>query len=331
MHFLIIGVGSIGERHLRNFLRIEGVRCSIAEINADLREKIVGEYEVRKSYADYREADLSSFDGVVICTPANLHVPMATEVVSAGTHVLTEKPLAMSFEGLDELKQLRDKKGLVVSVAFILRSDPLIAEARELIASGDLGAVRMVNFYSGSYWPLCRKDYPPQYAQSRLSGGGVIPDMLAHQINYLQWMLGPVEEVSGKHWRLGLDDIKTEDTGFLTMRFAGGQVGQLGLSLCQYDANSRLQVITTGGTIQVVVGADSLDIFDGKTGQWTKGTARAIDRDDMFGEQAQHFIDCIQGKATPRCTIEEGEQTLRTILAGLESADTDGRFVKVGP
>ena len=131
MHFLIIGVGSIGERHLRNFLRIEGVRCSIAEINAELRKKIASEYEVQASYADYLDADLSSFDGVVICTPANTHIPMATDIVAAGTHVLTEKPLAMSLEGVDELIKLRDKKSVVVSVAFILRCDPVIAETRE--------------------------------------------------------------------------------------------------------------------------------------------------------------------------------------------------------
>ena len=121
MHFLIVGVGSIGERHLRNFLRIDGVRCSIAEVNATTREKMAAQYRVEASYPDYREADLRSFDGVVICVPANVHVPIATNVVEAGVHVLTEKPLAMSLEGVDRLKRLRDEKGVVVSVAFTSR------------------------------------------------------------------------------------------------------------------------------------------------------------------------------------------------------------------
>lgn len=329
MHFLIIGVGSIGERHLRNFLRIDGVRCSIAEINADLRDKIAGEYEVEKSYPDYHDADLSRFDGVVICVPANLHVPMATEVVAAATHVLTEKPLAMSFEGIDQLKRLRDEKGVVASVAFVWRCEPLVNEIKQRVNAGELGRVLLVNGYAGQYWPRMRKDYPPQYAQSRHTGGGAIPDSIVHTINYLEWILGPVAEVSASHWQLGLHDIATEDTAFTTLRFAGGQVAQLGMCQYQRDNNMRLQIIAEKGTLQMVGGSDALDIFNDKTSQWAKGTSRAIERDDMFRDQAQHFIDCIQGKATPLCSIEEAEQTLRTTLAALESADGDSRFVKV--
>jgi len=58
------------------------------------------------------------------------------------------------------------------------------------------------------------------------------------------------------------------------------------------------------------------------------GTTRRIDRDMVFMMQAQHFIDCIKGKAKPRCTLKEAEQTLKTMLAALQSSDSDGRFVR---
>ena len=329
MHFLIIGVGSIGERHLRNFLRIDGVRCSIAEVNDRLRERIAADYHVQASHADYRDADLSAFDGVVICVPANLHVPIATDVVSSGTHVLTEKPLATSLDGVDALKRLRDEKGVVVSVAFTLRTDPLIRELKQLVESAELGAARVVNYYAGQYWPRMRKDYPPHYAQSRDTGGGAIPDHLVHLLNCIEWLFGPPEEVAARQWRLGLDDIATEDTAFVTMRFPGGQVAQFGVCLFQRDTTQRLQVIADAGTIRLDGECDALEVFVDSTGEWTPGSARRSDRDDVFRDQARHFIDCIQGKAQPRCTVEEAEQTLRTVLAAFESADSDGRFVKV--
>jgi len=329
MHFLIVGVGSIGERHLRNFLRIDGARCSVAEVSADTREKIVAAYVVEEVYGDYRDADLASFDGVVICVPANLHVPIALDVISAGTHVLTEKPLAMSLDGVDELKRLRDEKGVVASVAFTYRTDPLIREIKERVESDDLGRARVINYYSGQYWPRMRKDYPPQYAQKRATGGGAIPDHLVHVVNYLEWIFGAPTEVSARQWRLALDDIATEDTGFATMRFAGGQVAQLGICLFQRDTNMRLQVICDGGTVQMLFDSDGLDIFSDAAGEWAKGREKHGDRDDLFRDQARHFIDCIRGEATPRCTIEQAEQTLRTILAILESSDGDGRFVDV--
>lgn len=329
MHFLIVGVGSIGERHLRNFLRIDGVRCSIAEVNDATREKMAEQYKVEASYGDYRDADLAAFDAVVICTPANLHVPIASEVVAAGTHVLTEKPLAMSLDGIEEFKRLRDEKGVVVSVAFTFRSDPLMREIKEHVESGDLGAVRLVNCYSGQYWPRMRKDYPPQYAQSRETGGGAIADHLVHIINLLEWLLGPAEEVAAKQWRLGLDDIATEDTAFLTMRFPGGEIAQLGLCLCQRDTNNQFQVIADGGTMRVCSDSDALEIFLDETGEWTRAATRHGNRDDLFLNQARHFIDCIEGKATPSCSIEEAEQTLLTVLAALASSDGDGRYMKI--
>ena len=329
MHFLIIGVGSIGERHLRSFLRIDGVRCSFAEVNEATRERIAAEYEVQASYRDYRETDLSGFDGVVICVPADLHVPIAADVVSAGTHVLTEKPLATSLDGVDALKRLRDENGVVVSVAFTLRTDPLIREIKQLVESAELGAARVANFYAGQYWPRMRKDYPPRYAQKRETGGGAIPDHLVHYVNCLEWMFGAPEEVSAKHWRLALDDIATEDTAFVTVRFSGGQVAQLGVCLFQRDTNLRLQVIADAGTIQMCANSDALEIFVDAKGEWVPGSARRRERDDVFRDQAQHFIDCIQGRAVPRCTVEEAEQTLRTVLAARESSDGDGRFVNV--
>jgi len=329
MHFLIIGVGSIGERHLRNFLRLEGVRCSIAEVSPGTRERVAQAYPVEASFGDYRDADLAGYDGVVICVPANLHVAIAKEVVAAGIHVLTEKPLAMSLEGVAELRQLREEKGVTAAVAFCLRTDPLINEAKARIDSGELGTVRWAHYYSGQYWPRMRKDYPPAYALRRETGGGAIPDHLVHVVNSLEWFFGDVEAVSAYQWHMALEGIATEDAGGACLRFAAGQVAQLGICLFQRDTTAGLQLIGDKGTIRMAGGADRLRIFSDEKDCWLDGDATPLDRDDLFMAQAQHFVDCIQGRAAPRCTIEDGERTLRTVLAALESVDGDGGFVQV--
>lgn len=329
-HFLIIGVGSIGERHLRNFLRVDSVRCSIAETNADTRRKIAGDYPVEADYADYRDADLASFDGVVICIPAHVHVPVATDIVRAGTHVLTEKPLSTTLEGIDELKRLRDEKGVVVSVAFPQRSNETLRELKRYVDAGNLGRVRLVNWFSGQYWPDKRKDYPPQYAQSRFTGGGVIQDHMVHFVNVVEWLFGPTDAVCAAQWNLGLDDIETEDTGFLTMRMAGGQFAHLGTCLCQADDEYRFKVVAEHGVVQMISLVEPMEIHDVRTGATTRGDAPTTDRDDIFVEQAKHFIRCIEGRDQPRCTVEEAEQTLRTILAAHRSSDEQGQFVEIG-
>lgn len=329
MHFLIIGAGSIGERHLRNFLRVGGVRCSIAEVNDNTRARIQHDYKVEAVYSDYRDADLKSFDGVVVCVPTNLHIPIASELIEAGNNILLEKPLSASLDGIDAMKQLRDDAGVVVSVAFTFRSDPIYQEIKQWADNADLGPIRVVNCYYGQYWPRMRKDYPPQYAQRRETGGGAIPDHLVHVVNFLEWVLGPPVEVAAKQWKLKLEDIATEDTGHLVMRFPGGQVAYLGICLFQRDNNFRLQLIADEGTMQLRHDSETLDCYFDEAERWKPGKTRRIDRDEVFYRQAQHFIECIQGKAEPLCTVEEAEQTLRTILTALESSDGDGRFLPI--
>ena len=121
----------------------------------------------------------------------------------------------------------------------------------------------------------------------------------------------------------------TEDIGSVTLRFPGGPVAQLGMCLFQRDNNLRLQIIADQGTYRLLHDSEQLEVYTEAAGEWTPGRHRRGDRDDTFLDQARHFIDCIEGRATPRCTLEEGEQTLRTVLAALESADGDSRFVPI--
>ena len=331
MHILIIGTGSIGERHLRNFLRIDGVRCSFAEPSEEQRKRISSDYDAERVFASWGEADLSDFDGVVICTPTDLHVPIMTQLVDAGIPTLSEKPIAMGLDGIGELREKIDEKGVVAGVAFCMRHHPLLVELRGLVEAGDLGAVRVARCYSGQYWPRMRKGWPPAYAQSRATGGGAIPDHMVHSINLLEWFLGPVASVSAFQRNLGLPDIRTEDYGVVTLRFADGRVAQLSICLFQRDTQSRLEVIGDTGTARYELGAEQLDLFDDGAGVWKKGQAESADRDDLFKLQAQHFVDCIRGDAEPRCTVEEAERTLRVILAAIQSSDGNSEFVDCWP
>jgi len=297
---------------------------------AEQREKIAAEYEVERTFGAWEEANLSDFDGVVICTPTNLHVPIMTQLADTGIPVLSEKPIGMRLDGIAELKQMIREKNIVAGVAFCMRHHPLFGEIRDLIHSGGLGTVRIASHYSGQYWPRMRKWWPPAYAQSRETGGGVIPDHMVHMINLLEWFFGSASSVSAIQRHLELVDVPTEDYGNVVIRFAGGQIGQLSCCLFQRDTLSTFQVVGDGGTARIELNAERLDLFDDQAGAWKKGEALTVDRDDLFMIQAQHFIDCIRGEAEPRCTVEEAEQTLRVVLAAMESSDGNSEFVECG-
>ncbi len=103
MNILIVGGGSIGERHLRNFLKVGELKVSLCEPKGDRLKVLEQKYNIDQAFTDFERVDLSCFDGVVICTPPNLHIPMALRVVKDSCHLLIENPLSHNMEGVDEL------------------------------------------------------------------------------------------------------------------------------------------------------------------------------------------------------------------------------------
>ena len=102
---LVIGGGSIGERHVRCILATKRAEVSLCEVNANLLQQMADKYSLAQTYADFETINLRRFDGVVICTPANLHISQACKAVAAGLNVFCEKPLTVRDEGVRELIQ----------------------------------------------------------------------------------------------------------------------------------------------------------------------------------------------------------------------------------
>src|SRR5688572_13198386 len=100
---LIVGVGSIGERHVRCFAATGRARVSVCDVNPELRRTVAGRYAVEGAFTDLDAALAARPEVAVICTPAHLHVPMALAAVRAGAHVLVEKPLSTGTDGVADL------------------------------------------------------------------------------------------------------------------------------------------------------------------------------------------------------------------------------------
>lgn len=327
-HILIIGGGSIGERHLRNFLRHEGVRCSLAEPDAARRDLLQGEYTLHAIHADWEGVDLADIDGVVICTPTDMHVPMLSKLAGSGTHILCEKPLAMSLDGLDELSSELADQDKQVGVAFCWRHDPIMEELRQRIQTGDLGRVSHATGLLTQFWPEMRSPWPPQYAMRRETGGGVIQDHMVHWINLLEWFFGRTTTVASFQRHLSLEDVPTEDFGTATLRFGDERLAVLTTCMFQRNAQTRMEVVGSEATARFDINKERLQVFRRSTRDWESGKVAGIDRDDLFFLQAGHFLKCLRGEAEPRCTIGEATQTLKTVLAAVQSSDTTGGFIE---
>ena len=323
---LVVGGGSIGERHLRCFLHTDEASVSICESRPDHLEYLKQTYDVDEACADFDATDLSSFDAVVICTPPNLHIPMALRAVDAGCHVLSEKPLSGSLDGVDELIARVESKGLVAGVAFVLRHMTSHAKIRELIHGGEIGDVKLALYKTGQQFSKFRPDYKGIYFASRAMGGGAINDSCSHTLNFLQWCFGDPTEVTCFHDHLSDMEIETEDAALMTLRYGPkGPMVQTQHYLCQRDYAIFLECVGTKGTLRLEGTFEegraktALRVFRANEEKWVTYPLPGSERDGWFVAQAQHFLAAMRGERPVMSTLQEGREVVRTCVAARQS------------
>jgi predicted dehydrogenase len=325
---LIIGCGSIGERHLRCFKSTGRTHVTACDANPALLETMAQTYGV-PTVTDWKQAVATGkFDAVIICTPAHLHVAMATQILKCGIHVLIEKPLSQSLAGVTELIQARDSSGRQASVAYILHAYPLLRQAREFLLNGDLGPIRHVTSTSGQYFPGGRPahavHYSKTYYRDRKMGGGAIQDALTHTANWVESVVGATDSVLCDCAHQVLPDVTVEDTVNLSARH-GDVLVNYTLNQFQAPNESTLQFNTAKGSVKIEFHHRRWGIFRLGEKEWSWKEMPPAERDTPFIEQANRFLDQIEGKPTTLCSLEAALQTLRFNLAALSASDSGTR------
>jgi predicted dehydrogenase len=318
---LVIGVGSIGERHTRCFQRIGRADVSICEINDGLRAQIADRYGLTNAFGKWDEALASEFDAAVICTPAHLHIPMAIEIARLKRHLLIEKPLSINLDRVDELKQLVDSSGVAVMVAYVMRVHPALEAMKAAIDSGRFGKPVHLIGCSGQHFPTYRPAYRDIYYRDRATGGGAIQDSLTHMINAAEWLVGPVDKLAADCSHQVLEGVDVEDTVNVIARHADILASY---SMNQYQApnESSLTVVCERGTARFESHALRWRWQIEPTGHWHDEPCEPLERDDLFIAQANRFVDVALGQATPSCSLDQATRTLRTNQAILRACES---------
>ena len=329
MHdLIIIGCGSIGERHLRCFQKTGRATVTGCDSSPQILSAIAETYSV-PTVTDWKQAvEKKAFDAAVICTPAHLHVPIATELLRRGLHVLIEKPLSQSLTGVTELITTHQRSGRKTAVAYILHVYPILGAVREFLQSGALGPVLHATCTSGQYFPGGRPahtvHYSKTYYRDRKTGGGAIQDALTHTANWFESVLGPTDSVLCDCSHQALPDVTVEDTVNISAR-NGATLVNYTLNQFQAANESTLQFNTATGSVKVEMHNHRWGVFRLGDKAWSWTEVPAQDRDGPFIAQANNFLDLIEGKPSRLCSLEAAVQTLRFNLAALASSESGAR------
>ena len=248
----IIGCGAIFPLHAKALARLQGVELLVvADNELSKAEKMGLEYGCTGTN-DYRTIiERDDIDVVHLCTPHHLHAEMAVELLNAGKHVLTEKPLAVDLESAHRMLEAAASSKGQLGVVFQNRyNDPSVL-IKQMIQSGELGKLvclkgvvtwhRDENYYQSSNWR----------GRWASEGGGVLMNQTIHTLDLLQWFGGDIVSVQGSVTTDVLDGIiEVEDSAHACIDFSN-KARALFYGTNAYLVNSpvELEVIFEHGTL----------------------------------------------------------------------------------
>ncbi len=316
---LIVGVGSIGERHLRCFQSTGRATPLICETNESLRNTIAERYQIKEVFANLQDALATKPDAAVVCTPAHLHIPMAMATAQVGAHLLIEKPLSTSLDGVAALQKEIADRNLMAGVAYVYRAHPALAAMRDVIASGKFGAPVQIVAVSGQNFPFYRPAYRQTYYNDRATGGGAVQDALTHTLNAGEWLVGATDRLVADLDHQLVAGVTVEDTVHVITRH-GKVMGSFSLNQHQAPNENTITVICERGTVRFEYHQSRWRWVSEPGGEWHDEPIGPLERDTLFVRQAEAFLDALDGRRKLLCPLDEAVQTLRVNLAILASA-----------
>ena len=260
----------------------------------------------------------------MIATPAHLHVSMAADLAQAGVHLLIEKPLSTSSDGIDALAQTIAERNLKVAVAYVLRQHPALRAMRDAIHEERFGRPVQLVAVCGQHFPTYRPAYREIYYKDRATGGGAVQDALTHTMNAAQYLVGPIDRLAADAAHQLLDGVQVEDTVHVLARH-GGLLASYSLNQYQAPNELTITVVCERGTCRLELHRHRWAWMTQPDSPWQEERFDELKRDDLFVAQANAFLDLIDGRAEPACSLHEAIRTLQVNLAVLASVE-DGTW-----
>lgn len=245
MKVLVLGCGSIGQRHAENAARLAEV--AVYDISSEAARACAAACGAR-TFQNLEQALSWGPTAVVVATPHASHLPLAQQAIAAGAHVLIEKPLSNTLDGVDEFLANVDAAGRRAYVVCNMRFHPGPYTLRH--SAGLVGKPLFARAHFGNYLPFMRpdRDYRTLYAARRAEGGGVVLDAI-HEIDYLTWLLGDVESVCCQAAALGGLEIDVEDYAVIALTHRSGARSSVQLDYLRRHKSRGCEIIGSEGVL----------------------------------------------------------------------------------
>ena len=316
---LVIGCGSIGERHIANLTSIGVNQLHIYDPNVQLQTQISKKYGTIPSSTLEKAFDKVP-EKVLVCTPPNSHVEIARQAVNVGASVFLEKPISISSTGVDELIREARKADVPLTVGYNLRFHQGLRVLKSYLDDGFIGNIVAIHAEFGQHLPSWRpnQDYREGYFSKPELGGGVLLD-LAHEIDYVSWLAGEIVSVYAVSGTKSDLEIDTEDIAILTMRTLSGVFASIRLDCIQRGYWRNCKIVGSKGSLL-------WDFNSGIKSVDENGFIKCLYKDmseinDMYVEEMEHFMNPAQSGNFIPDSANNAKYVLNVVQAAKSSSN----------
>ncbi|MGI6299398.1 MAG: Gfo/Idh/MocA family protein [Saccharofermentanales bacterium] len=232
----IIGPGKVAHLHAKALQNLaESEFTAVCGRNPAKTREFARQYGI-EAFPDINTMASSGVEAVIICTPHPFHRDYAVQAARSGMHVIVEKPLASTLADCDAMIQAANDNNVQLGTISQRRFYRPAQRIKQAIDAGKIGRpiLGTVNIYGWRDEAYYRSD--PWRGSWEMEGGGVLVNQAPHQLDILQWYMGPVEEVFGFWSNENHPYIEVEDTAVAVLKFRNGGLGSIVVSNSQNPA-----------------------------------------------------------------------------------------------
>lgn len=319
----VIGAGGIGGAHLNAYSAVADL-CEIvgvADINLIAAQERTAQFG-GAAFADYTDllAQVQP-DAISICTPPNLHLPIAQAAAARGIAMLCEKPPARTLAETQALVDAAVSGGSLLQFAFCHRFHQPVQQAQALIASGRLGKV--VQIYNRFGFRFARAGHS-WFTDTDIAGGGILIDTLVHSVDIFRALVGEVKHVAASI-STTLETIQVEDSASILLTSETNVIGALTCSWVTPVSEAEVRLYGTEGEAVIDYGQSGGLRY--RLADETEWTQLPFDQPNRFEQQARAFLQAVASNSAPVVSGQDGLAVMTVIDAAYQSARNAAQVV----
>ncbi|MFH1420902.1 MAG: Gfo/Idh/MocA family oxidoreductase [Candidatus Aenigmatarchaeota archaeon] len=325
MKFLVIGLGSMGKRRIRNLKYLRAGEITGFDTSAEKRKEAEDKYGI-KTFETLEGAINENPDAFVISTPPDSHLEFALLAAKNNKHFFTE--VNVPSEDISKLVEAIKGKDIVAAPSSTLRFNSLIKKMKSILDEGSLGKPLSFTYHCGQYLPDWHpwEDYRGFYVSRKETGA--CREMIVFELSWIKWMFGDIKKISCIKDKLSSLETQIDDVYQTIMKFDNGIMGHVLIDVVSRVPYREFKLLCEKGVIIWDWTNRVLKVFSSEKGQWEEYHEKKVTPEtgyiageEMYIEEMKTFIDAIIKKEDYGYTFEEESKIINTLYAAEKSSD----------